>query len=323
MLRRGLEQDPTTPTARPKLGSQDRGEFMRSRRWQGWIGLFLCALVSVQSVSRADEAADFKKHYDSALTYYNKGAYADALREFQMAYAIKQLPKLLLNIGQLHRKQGNAKEALGYYELYLRVEPNPEPKLKAELDRYILQTRSMLDAAERVRAESLAAQRRSEREREQDRPGADEAQEAPHAAGNPPPSPAMGSAATPHVPESGSASGRTTGPATSPATGPATGPAQGPSMASRGAVQAAPSVTAATPAPPEASAGTRPALLSPAPPPASPPTPLYKRGWFWGVLLTAAALTAGGVTAGVMLAPHPVSLPDNIEIQNFSLRGAQ
>jgi tetratricopeptide (TPR) repeat protein len=37
--------------------------------------------------------------------------------------------------------------------------------------------------------------------------------------------------------------------------------------------------------------------------PLPPPRPLYRRGWFWGVLVSAAALVGGAIALGFLLAP--------------------
>lgn len=85
------------------------------------------------------------QHYKRALAYYEGKDYPRAIREFQAAYKVRQLPRILLNIGQVYRKLGMASTALKFYEHYLRVEPQPKPEIKAEVDRYIAQTRAMLD----------------------------------------------------------------------------------------------------------------------------------------------------------------------------------
>lgn len=258
----------------------------------GWL------LLSVP-YAYADKAADFRKHYDRAIAYYEKGAYENALTEYQMAYAIKQLPKLLLNIGQLHRKLGHAKDALGYYELYLRVEPNPEPQLKAELDRYIQQTRAMLDAAERVRGESVDAENRAKDEHQQDHGATGQG----------------GSVGPPPIAEK---------PRNEAAHNAGNSDQQ--SEQSRTNTKAAPasedtlvkphveSTTRANPMSLSATSGVA------APPQVETPKPIYKRGWFWGVIAAVAIAGAGGITAGVLLSNRQSSIPDNIEIQSFLLR---
>lgn len=263
----------------------------------GWL------LLSVQN-AYADKATDFRKHYDRAISYYEKGAYESALIEYQMAYAIKQLPKLLLNIGQLHRKLGHAKDALGYYELYLRVEPNPEPQLKAELDRYIQQTRAMLDAAERVRGESVDAENRAKNERQQDHSSA---------GGGSSVSPPLHSTAQPRN-EAAHDPGRVPG-THDQQTGRAA------ASATDGAISAE---SQSKPRIEDETRTEQKSIASPggiaAQPQAETPKPIYKRVWFWGVIAAVAVAGAGGITAGVLLSNRQSNIPDNIEIQNFLLR---
>jgi tetratricopeptide (TPR) repeat protein len=62
---------------------------------------------------------------------------------------------------------------------------------------------------------------------------------------------------------------------------------------------AAPPPAAKAPEVPPA-ALTAPAAVAPAEV-TGPPKPVYRRGWFWGVLVGSAAVIAGGVAAGVVL----------------------
>lgn len=153
--------------------------------------LMLDPLVGPKKLVYADEATEFRQHYEQAVRLYEAGKYQDSLTEFQAAYSIKQLPRLLLNLGQVHRRLGHAKDALGYYEYYLRVEPNPEPKLKADLDRYIAQARVMLEAAEKVRRESAAA---AAAKKQSQRPSSPPAHGARDSSASPPPLPSASQA---------------------------------------------------------------------------------------------------------------------------------
>lgn len=238
-------------------------------------------LMLAVSTSFADEGQDFRRHYQQALTFYERGQYQESIQEFQAAYAIKQLPKLVLNMGQANRKLGHAKEALGYYELYLRLEPDPDPKLKAELDRYIQQTRLMLAAAERIRAESQAASRQAAQERAQDQP-----------------------------------LGRTEPPAadvnTAPARGDATAAVTPPRRSEP--VVADPSADA----PARAASPPAPESLTASAP--QPYRPVYKRPWFWGVIGGAGAAITAGIVTGAVLGTRGPGIPDNIQIQAWSLR---
>lgn len=116
-----------------------------------WLVLALAVFVLVSGLGPAPAHADqADQHYKRALKYYESKDYPHAIKEFQAAYRVRQLPRILLNIGQVYRKLGMASTALKFYEHYLRVEPNPKAEIKAEVDRYIAQTHAMLDPPEFV-----------------------------------------------------------------------------------------------------------------------------------------------------------------------------
>ena len=72
------------------------------------------------AAARRDEA---KAAFGRGNTAYNLGKYADAIAEFERAYALSRLPEILFNLGQCYRKQWEAdrrselgRRALHYYE---------------------------------------------------------------------------------------------------------------------------------------------------------------------------------------------------------------
>lgn len=119
----------------------------RRRRLRYGLSSLLAVLVLVLSAAsaRADLA---DQHYKRALKAYETKEFPLAIREFQAAYRARQLPRILLLIGQVYRKLGMASTALKFYQHYLRVDPNPKPDVKAEVDRYIAMTQAMLDPPE-------------------------------------------------------------------------------------------------------------------------------------------------------------------------------
>jgi tetratricopeptide (TPR) repeat protein len=120
------------------------------------IEALMCLLLLAPDARGAEDL--FKQHYEAGLSLYSSEEYAGAVKEFQAAYAIKPKPRLLFNIGQSYRSLGNAHEALRFYLLYQAMESNPKPGLKAELEGYIAQMKSIVDQAERARrVEELAA----------------------------------------------------------------------------------------------------------------------------------------------------------------------
>ena len=52
-------------------------------------------------------ADDFSEHYNRGMQLYEGlKSYEEAVVELQKAYEIRQLPRLLLNIGTVYRKMG-------------------------------------------------------------------------------------------------------------------------------------------------------------------------------------------------------------------------
>lgn len=107
--------------------------------------LLLCLVSWLGIGERSACADDFSEHYNRGMQLYENKSYDEAVTELQKAYEIRQLPRLLLNIGTVFRKMGKAREALSYYELYLKAEPNPPRKVRKELDEFIPQTRALLE----------------------------------------------------------------------------------------------------------------------------------------------------------------------------------
>lgn len=116
-----------------------------SRRQQR---LCLVILAWIWLLPRLSFADPFTDHYERALQLYNSREYRASLDEFRTAYKLRQLPKILINMGRCNHRLGHAREALTLYQRYLTIEQNPEPKLKSDLETYIRQTQAMIAAAE-------------------------------------------------------------------------------------------------------------------------------------------------------------------------------
>jgi hypothetical protein len=248
------------------------------------------------ATARADLA---DQHYKRALAFYENKDYPRAIREFQAAYKVRQLPRILLNIGQVYRKLGMASTALKFYEHYLRVDLQAKPEIKIEVDRYIAQTRAMLDPPDIVPLPSKSAAAAAA-EAVADAPydvipitvpelytGDDDQPSGPAGKGS----------------KSGAGNLKARGKGTS-ATADVAPPLAGTSPTAR-SWQSPNSL-----APPSTNPATiRSSLVTPPPPPAE--KPLYKKGWFWGVVGgVAAGVVITGVAAGV--AAQKSSLPTTI-----------
>ena len=86
--------------------------------------------------ARRDEA---KAAFGRGNAAYNLGKYADAIAEFERAYALSRVPEILFNLGQCYRKQWEAeprselgRRALHYYEAVLREAPSSKVRPDAE-----------------------------------------------------------------------------------------------------------------------------------------------------------------------------------------------
>lgn len=92
----------------------------------------------------------FGEHYRRAERYYEEGRYAESISELRAAYAIKPLPRLLLNIGQLHLKLRQPREALAAYDAFLRHRPDPSPEVAAMVQAGMAEARAQLAPPPRV-----------------------------------------------------------------------------------------------------------------------------------------------------------------------------
>jgi tetratricopeptide (TPR) repeat protein len=97
-------------------------------------------------VVRAQETGEAESHYQQGMGFYDSGRYREALDEFQRSYSLQQLPKVLIAIGQAHKKLGRAEEALQFYQAYFQAVPDPSPELKAQVEGYIAEVRALLEA---------------------------------------------------------------------------------------------------------------------------------------------------------------------------------
>jgi hypothetical protein len=103
------------------------------------------ALLLALRVHAAPTDEEFQRHYRAAIDLFLSERYPEALKEFQAAYEVRQLPRLLINIGTAHRKLGHAREAIEAYQAYLRIEPHPEPEVQAKLKQCLEQAHALLE----------------------------------------------------------------------------------------------------------------------------------------------------------------------------------
>jgi tetratricopeptide (TPR) repeat protein len=121
--------------------------------------------VEAAAAARRDEA---KAAFGRGNAAYNLGKYADAIAEFERAYALSRVPEILFNLGQCYRKQWDAEQrselgrrALHYYEALVREAP--AAKVRPDAEQFITELTPAVAAAEaRERQGKIAAARGGE-----------------------------------------------------------------------------------------------------------------------------------------------------------------
>lgn len=83
--------------------------------------------------------------YDQAVKLFEVGHFENALSEFQAAYARRQMPWLLINIGRTLHRLGRPREALDYYERFKQAESRPDSDTQERLEKYIAQARALAE----------------------------------------------------------------------------------------------------------------------------------------------------------------------------------
>jgi tetratricopeptide (TPR) repeat protein len=117
--------------------------------------LCLCALLAGTGAVEARGGA--RDRYQRGAKLFQKGLYAEALEEFEAAYKMQQLPRLLFKMAQAHLALGHGSEALSLYERFLQMEPKPPADIKAQVDQDTERAKAMVQAAEDLAARERAA----------------------------------------------------------------------------------------------------------------------------------------------------------------------
>ena len=100
------------------------------------LGALLLAALPAQPAWAGDaedmNLAMAKESFDLAEKAYALGKFDDALKHYERAFELKQLPPLLFNIGQCHRNLGNWERASFFYQGYLSREPKAKNRDKVQ-----------------------------------------------------------------------------------------------------------------------------------------------------------------------------------------------
>jgi tetratricopeptide (TPR) repeat protein len=136
------------------------------------LALALLAIAAAPALARKPAAKDLaaaKAHFKQGKAYHEAGAYLEAVKEYEKAYALAALPDLLFNIGQAYRMQGDKPKAIAAYERFLAAVTEGDLADEARAQLAALKLKLQVEAAEaakRKAQEELAAARRQAAELE-------------------------------------------------------------------------------------------------------------------------------------------------------------
>lgn len=99
-------------------------------------------VIGVQA-AHAGDAKKARQHFEQGTTLYDLQRYDEAAKEYELAFAEKNDPALLFNIGQAYRFAGNHAKAIGAFKSFLRRLPNSENR--AEVEARIVEMQRILD----------------------------------------------------------------------------------------------------------------------------------------------------------------------------------
>ena len=105
--------------------------------WLFLLGL-ACGVARAQSTSDGPQSTSdgpsYQQLLDSARLAAGESRFRDAVRDLEAAYALRQDPTLLLELGRGYRRLGDHARMVDYYTRYRIAAPSLTPEIKAELD---------------------------------------------------------------------------------------------------------------------------------------------------------------------------------------------
>jgi tetratricopeptide (TPR) repeat protein len=117
--------------------------------------LVVAALLASAAPARAEPAkADgsakraAQTHLDRGNELFTHDAYAEALVEFEAAFALFGSPKLHLNMGQCERALGHDAAAADHFQRFLDEARDVSPALRAEAERHLAEARAAVATAQ-------------------------------------------------------------------------------------------------------------------------------------------------------------------------------
>jgi tetratricopeptide (TPR) repeat protein len=86
--------------------------------------LVLAFSIGSSTAGADDATAQARDHYNKGSRAFSLGRFADAIKEYEAAFELRDDPVLLYNIAQAHRLNHNPERALFFYRSYLSRAPD-------------------------------------------------------------------------------------------------------------------------------------------------------------------------------------------------------
>lgn len=100
------------------------------------------------AVKEIDRGALFNQLYREGVDLYQNGKYEACIEKFQTAFSINPDSLLAYNLGQAHRKLRQEREALTYYQFYLRTASSITLEMRSKIEGYIQDLRQTINDKE-------------------------------------------------------------------------------------------------------------------------------------------------------------------------------
>jgi hypothetical protein len=111
---------------------------------------FLVLAVSSAALGQEPDESGARLHFRTGASYYEAGEYADALREFERAYALSHRADLFYNLSLCHERLGDIEQAAHYLERFLAEAAEVPNRSNLEI--------RLAHFREQIEARALAAQ---------------------------------------------------------------------------------------------------------------------------------------------------------------------
>src|SRR6185503_4186918 len=98
----------------------------------------------------AEDLAAAREHYKRGTTLYDLSRFAEAAREYELAFENKDEPILLFNIAQAYRFAGDYQRAINAYRSFLRR--LPKTSNRAEVEQRIVEMQKLIDDQKKTMA---------------------------------------------------------------------------------------------------------------------------------------------------------------------------